>query len=96
MVSVCACQGTGTNQNHGPMSLSILERNPMSKDAYTKGMGCLGSLLALAASIVFSFLNLRYGWGLEVKSWGAYIGFGIIGALVTFTLSHLFAKLAVD
>lgn len=68
----------------------------MSKDAFTKGMGCMGSVLSLAASIVLGYLNLRFGWGLEVKSWTAYIWFGIVGSVITFTLAHLFAKLTTD
>lgn len=68
----------------------------MSKDAFTKWMGCMGSILSLAAGIALSYLNLRYAWGLEIKSWTAYIWFGIVGSVITFTLAHLFAKLTTD
>jgi len=68
----------------------------MSKDAFTKGMGCIGSLMSLAVSILLSYLSLHFGWGLEVKSWTAYIWFGIVGASFTFMLAHLFGKLIAD
>lgn len=68
----------------------------MSKQISTKAIGCLGSIIALALSVLFSYFNLHYGWGLEVKNWTAYIWFGIIGLLFTFTVSHIMANLMDD
>jgi hypothetical protein len=38
------------------------------------------SVVALAISV--QVLTLIYGWGLEVKSWAAIIGWGVVGHTV--------------
>lgn len=64
--------------------------------AFVKGMGCMGAIITLLAGIALSYLGMRYGWGLEVKNWSAYIWFSVVGTLSSFALSSLFSQMMKD
>ena len=40
------------------------------------------NLFGLAIALTASYLSLSKGWGLEIKSWGWWIGLGLFGHLI--------------
>jgi hypothetical protein len=40
--------------------------------------GFLAAAICFALGLLFSYLTMTLGWGMEVQSWGAFIGFYLL------------------